>query len=148
MSKEYYLKISPHNHTTRYSECSSISALDIVRYSARANLDGIIITEHDCQWSDEDIAQLRKEALKMQICSPDFMIFAGREVTAVANGKHAHALVFGYRGDIPVDMDLRELCRQVHRQNAVVILAHPGRNGKKGIEDFWEYPADGIEYYS
>lgn len=148
MENQNYRRISLHNHSTTYSDCSGISALDIIRHSARAKLDGVVLTEHDHLWEDEELSELRQKAIREKLCNPDFMIFAGREVTAVANGKTAHALVFGYKGEIPVGMDLTQLCGQVHGQNAAIILAHPGRNSGRRVEDFWRYPADGAEYFS
>ena len=125
-------RISPHNHTAAYSGCSEISPLNLIAGSAQAGLHGLIVTEHNHLWDSEELSQLKQRAVREKLCPPDFLLFAGREVTATAGGKTAHALVFGYNGNIPVGMDLTALCNYVHDRNGVIVLAHPCRNsGKK-----------------
>jgi len=51
-----------HCHTTRYSECSVMSPSALVRQARKIGLDGVCITEHDVAWSDDELAELRREA--------------------------------------------------------------------------------------
>lgn len=50
------ITIDLHVHTSRYSLCSHLSPQDLVRPAPKSGVDGIVITEHDWQWTCREIS--------------------------------------------------------------------------------------------
>ena len=59
------MEIDLHIHTNRYSGCSNLDPLALVRRARRIGLDGIALTEHGIRWTDEDIAARTSYAVKI-----------------------------------------------------------------------------------
>ncbi|MFC1730563.1 hypothetical protein ACFL6I_09520 [candidate division KSB1 bacterium] len=139
------IKLSLHNHTTRYSDCSSLEPWELMAYAVRAKYDGVAITEHCYQWTENELKELKELAIRKGYCSEDFLLFSGQEVYC-SNGHEGyhHALVFGFRENITYEPRLEDLCSLVHSEGGIVILAHPLKH-KDRIDNFWEYDADGVE---
>ena len=115
-----------HLHTSRHS-LDSIMAPELMVQRARAiGLDGVVITEHDWLWTEEELAQLRQSA-------PGVIVLAGIEVSA----RQGHFLAYGVSNPfaVPHGIGVAELCREVHRQGGAIVAAHPYR---------WNQPFDGI----
>ena len=110
-----------HIHTRRHSPDSLIDPLDLVRRARELGLDGIVITEHDYRWPQEELEELRAAA-------PDLVILSGVEVS----GRHGHVLVYGAAdlSGIGPGIGWAELCREVRRQGGVALAAHPNRFGQ------------------
>ena len=49
-------------HTRRYSPDSDIDPFDLVRRAREVGLDGIVITEHDRLWPEDELEELRRAA--------------------------------------------------------------------------------------
>ncbi len=109
-----------HVHTGRYSQCAeAVDPYRIEEYALRVGLDGVVLTDHDVLWEEEEVVLLRQRC-------PSILIFRGIEVSALG----AHLVIIGlddgglfHRG-IPV----AEACSIAHRNAACVILAHPFRD--------------------
>src|SRR2546423_15273689 len=56
------VKFDLHMHTRRYSPDSEIDPFDLVRRAREVGLDGIVITEHDRLWPEDELEELRKAA--------------------------------------------------------------------------------------
>jgi predicted metal-dependent phosphoesterase TrpH len=84
-------------------------------------LDGVVITEHDFLWPENELEELRRAA-------PDLVLLAGIEVST----RQGHFLVYGVTDPfrVPHGIDVAELCREVHRQGGAVVAAHPYRWGQ------------------
>ena len=54
------ISIDLHVHTSRYSFCSHISPEELIRLAPERGIDGIVITEHDWQWTNEEIKNLQE----------------------------------------------------------------------------------------
>ena len=115
------MKFDLHLHTSRHSPDSVTDPFDLLRSARRAGLDGVVLTEHDYWWPDEELAELRAFA-------PDLVILSGMEVT----GRGGDVLVYGitdpsvfFRGILWVD-----LVREVHKQGGAAVAAHPNRWGQ------------------
>lgn len=115
------MKFDLHLHTSRHSPDSVTDPFDLLRSARRAGLDGVVLTEHDYWWPDDELAELRAFA-------PDLVILSGMEVT----GRGGDVLVYGitdpsvfFRGIGWVD-----LVREVHKQGGAAVAAHPNRWGQ------------------
>jgi predicted metal-dependent phosphoesterase TrpH len=101
----------------------------------------VVITEHDWLWTDEELADLRREA-------EGLVVLAGLEVSA----REGHFLAYGVSDPfaLPRGIGVAELCREVHQQGGAVVAAHPFRWGQpfdEILED--EQPElDGMELMS
>jgi predicted metal-dependent phosphoesterase TrpH len=116
------MKFDLHMHTSRHSPDSFIAPLELVRRAAEVGLDGVVITEHDYLWPEEELRELCEAA-------PGLVVLSGVEVT----GRDGDLLVYGVtdpfslrRGTPWVD-----LCREAHRQGGVAVAAHPYRWGQR-----------------
>lgn len=115
------MKFDLHMHTRRHSPDSVTDPLDLLRSARRAGLDGVVLTEHDYFWPDEELAELRAFA-------PDLVILSGMEVT----GRGGDVLVYGITDPtaLPRGIGWVELVREVHRQGGAAVAAHPNRWGQ------------------
>jgi predicted metal-dependent phosphoesterase TrpH len=114
-------KFDHHLHTSRHSPDSIISPPVLIECARAAGLDGVVITEHDYQWTPDELADLaaRAEGLK---------VFAGAEVSAI----EGHFLVYGLP-DLelaPCGIGLGNLLEVVRRHDAAIVAAHPFRWGQ------------------
>ncbi len=63
------MKFDHHLHTARHSPDSVIDPLDLVESAREIGLDGLVITEHDYQWDDEELAELAAAGRSRSACS-------------------------------------------------------------------------------
>jgi predicted metal-dependent phosphoesterase TrpH len=115
------MRFDLHMHTTRHSPDSDMDPLVLVRRAQEIGLDGVVITEHDWLWTEDELEELRTAA-------PGLVVLGGVEVSA----RQGHFLAYGIRDPfaIPRNIGVAELCKEVHRQNGVVVAAHPFRWGQ------------------
>jgi predicted metal-dependent phosphoesterase TrpH len=115
------MKFDLHMHTRRYSPDSATDPRDLVKAAIDAGLDGIVITEHDCLWPEQELEELRALA-------PGLVILGGVEVT----GRGGDMLCYGVSdlSALPRGIPWGELCREVHRQGGAAVAAHPNRWGQ------------------
>jgi len=135
------MKFDLHMHTSRHSPDSITDPFDLVRSAIAAGLDGIVITEHDYWWPDEELEVLRSAA-------PELVILSGIEVTA----RGGDMLCYGIADPFALTRGIAwpELCREVHRQGGAAVAAHPNRWGQpfeKIVKD-QKPELDGIEVMS
>src|SRR5262245_60263870 len=104
------MKFDLHIHTRRHSPDAATDPLELVEAAVAAGLDGIVITEHDYMWTEEELIELRE-------AEPRLVILAGVEVT----GRGGDVLCYGITEPfaLPRGMPWGELCREVHRQGGV-----------------------------
>lgn len=135
------MKFDLHLHTRRHSPDSVTDPLDLLRAAEAAGLDGVVLTEHDYQWPDEELAELRAAA-------PGLVVLAGVEVTA----RGGDVLCYGVTDPfaLPRGIGWRELVREVHRQGGAAVAAHPNRWGQPFEKVLADSGAelDGIEVMS
>ena len=115
-------KIDHHLHTTRYSPDSLIDPEDLIRWAMIAGLDAVVITEHDVQWPEDELAEINAQA------GGDLVILSGAEVSA----REGHFLVYGLPdlGEAPPGVRLADLIKAVRRYNGAIVAAHPFRWGQ------------------
>ena len=112
------MKFDLHMHTRRYSPDSEIDPFDLVRRARDVGLDGIVITEHDRLWPDDELDELRRAA-------PGLVVLGGVEVS----GRGGDLLCYGVRDltNLRRGMPWGALCREVDRQGGATVAAHPFR---------------------
>lgn len=115
------MKFDLHLHTCRHSPDSVTDPFDLLRSAVAAGLDGVVLTEHDYWWPDDELEELRAAA-------PELVVLAGVEVT----GRGGDVLVYGITDPFPLRKGIAwpDLCREVHRQGGVAVAAHPNRWGQ------------------
>ncbi len=111
-------RIDHHIHTTRYSPDSVMDPIELVERAKAVGLSGVGITEHDCLWPEDELAEL-------QAAAGDLLVLAGVEVSAL----EGHFLVYGLKSldGIEPGISLRRLIAIVHRAEAAIVAAHPYR---------------------
>jgi predicted metal-dependent phosphoesterase TrpH len=135
------MKFDLHLHTSRHSPDSVTDPFDLLRSARSAGLDGIVLTEHDYVWPEEELDELRAAV-------PDLVILSGVEVSARGGDVLVYGLPEPYAP--PRGINWAELCRIVHRQGGVAVAAHPNRWGQP-FESLLQEPGvqlDGIEVLS
>lgn len=112
------MKFDLHMHTRRYSPDSDIDPFDLVRRAQDVGLDGIVITEHDRLWPEDELDELRRAA-------PGLVVLGGVEVS----GRNGDLLCYGVTdlANLRRGMPWGELCREVIGQGGASVAAHPYR---------------------
>ncbi len=120
------MKIDHHLHTSRHSPDSCIRPEVLLRRAREVGLDGVVITDHDFLWPDDEVADLAALA-------PDLLVLSGAEISA----REGHFLVFGlpHLGDVGPGIPLADLVRVVRGHEGAIVAAHPYR---------WEQDFDAI----
>ncbi len=105
-----------HVHTTAYSTCANMSPHEMAERAREVGLDGVVITEHNVIWSDEEMAELRDRF-------PDLVFFRGVEVSA----KGHHVLLYGITdfSGFEARMPVQDVVAEAHNRGAVAVWAHP-----------------------
>lgn len=133
--------IDMHVHTDRYSACSHMSPEAMAQTAMAQRLDGIVITEHDTLWSQDEV-----QALQAQY--PSLRILRGIEVSTA----QGHALSYGLAEEDTASfyphMPLADLTHIVHDVGGIVILAHPTRFEDDIPNEVYDAGIDGVEALS
>lgn len=134
------MRIDIHVHTSTYSPCGRSTPDEMIRRAMALGLDGLVLTEHNVLWPDDELERLRARY-------PGIRLFGGIEVTSEAGD---HYLVYGTRDGACIRQGLpgEEIVRGVHARGGVVVLAHPYRYGPGVPAWLEEWPVDGIEICS
>lgn len=106
--------IDMHIHTT-FSPCSIISIPYLLRRAKEVSLDGICITDHNTVASKYVFENISDN---LGLC-----VIIGIEYTT----PKGDFLIFGPVDHIPEGLDTQQLIRWVHKQDGVIIAAHPFR---------------------
>lgn len=116
------MKFDLHMHTTRHSPDSSMDPFVLVERALQIGLEGIVITEHDWLWTEEELDELRAAA-------PGLVVMAGIEVST----RQGHFLAYGVKNPFSIGKGIHvaDLCREMHRQGGAVVAAHPFRFGQR-----------------
>jgi predicted metal-dependent phosphoesterase TrpH len=115
------MKFDHHLHTARHSPDSTIDPEELIEYALEIGLHGVVITEHDYQWAEDEVAELAAEAAPLRV-------FSGVEVSAI----EGHFLVYGLPSldEVYPGIDLSRLLEIVRRHEAAIVGAHPFRWGQ------------------
>ncbi len=137
------IRIDLHLHTLRHSPCSTIEPDRLIKQAVKVGLDGLVITEHQYQWSEAELAELADKAN-----APGFLLLAGFEYTS----RQGDILMYGLR---PAEANgfvsgwpPSQAIRMARERGAVCIAAHPTRAGMGFDEAILSLPLDAIEVQS
>jgi predicted metal-dependent phosphoesterase TrpH len=111
--------IDLHNHTLPLSIDSGLRPEALIDRARERGLDGICLTEHDRPWPADKLARLRDRT--------GFLILGGCEVTT----QIGHVLAVGLRAVLPAFHRLDALRAAADQDGAVLIAAHPLRDGQR-----------------
>ncbi len=137
------LLIDLHMHTRRHSRCSGIDEYALIEEAARKGLDGIVITEHHYQWSQDEIDELVATS-----SVPNFLVLAGFEYSS----SKGDILIYGLEPEqveafVPGG-DPEAMLKQAQDWGAACIAAHPTRAAVPFDERITRMPFDGLEVQS
>lgn len=111
--------IDLHNHTIPLSIDSGLRAEKLIELARRRGLDAILLTEHDRLWDAEALARVRGLG--------DLIVLAGCEVTTQVG----HVIAIGLSAFRTEFHDLATLRRAADADGAILIAAHPLRDGQR-----------------
>jgi predicted metal-dependent phosphoesterase TrpH/aminoglycoside phosphotransferase (APT) family kinase protein len=129
-----------HCHTAEHSDCSHVSAAELVQSNFEQGLNGTVLTDHHYLWPLQEIRGLRN-----RVKVPDhYLILAGQEVETRELG---HVLVFGADRSLEPGSSLVDI--RTRFPNAAIVWAHPYRDenipsGKKLLHPL----IDGVEIFN
>ncbi len=110
------MRIDIHVHTSEHSADAGLPAVQIVDRAIRAGLDGIIFTDHDYCWTDDEIRSLRRDVPE------SFLILSGAEKMF----PELHLLLYGIPGGpLPELGTATEYSRYAGQLGGFTVVAHP-----------------------
>jgi predicted metal-dependent phosphoesterase TrpH len=129
------MRIDLHVHTSKYSHCAKATPEEMIDAAVRAGLDGIVLTEHDHLWSQEELARLQNQT--------PLRLLRGIEVST----KQGHFLAYGiqHSDGLYKGMSVLELAKRVHERNGVLVMAHPCRYNDEIPQEIYNVELDGVE---
>ncbi len=137
------LYIDLHVHTKRHSTCSAIAPDRLVKQAVNAGLSGLVITEHQYQWSEPELDELRNMS-----GAPGLLVLAGFEYTS----KRGDILIYGLEKPdadaFPPGLAPDEALELAAGLGGVCVAAHPTRAGMGFDEAIFSLPFNAIEVAS
>jgi 3',5'-nucleoside bisphosphate phosphatase len=130
-----------HCHTSEYSACSHVNAIELIKRAHSMGAQAIVITDHHYQWNDDDLAKIKKES-----GLPDhFYVLAGEEFKTTDYGD---ILIYGLKETLKKqELSLEEVRKMF--PDVAIIWAHPYRHSKIPKKEKLLNPLlDGIEIFS
>ena len=137
------LLIDLHVHTKRYSPCSAVPPERLVSQAVKAGLDGLVITEHHRQWSDDELALLVEQST-----APGFVLLSGMEYTSGQGDLLIFGLEAGQANGFEPWLSPEEAVRRAIDLGGVCVAAHPTRTGMGFDERLLTLPLAAIEVRS
>ena len=137
------LCIDLHVHTRLHSSCSHIDPPALIRQGVKAGLDGLVITEHQYQWTPEEL-----EALVAGADAPGFLVLAGFEYSSTQGDVLIYGLPASAVSLFKPGMPPEQAVRLAHDLGGTCVAAHPTRAGMGFDERIASMPLDAIEVQS
>ncbi|NLY29523.1 MAG: PHP domain-containing protein [Firmicutes bacterium] len=134
------MRFDLHTHTNRYSGCARATPEEMMEGAVKQGLDGVVITEHDIIWSEDEIREL-------QSSYPQLTILRGIEVHT-ASGEDV--IVFGITDTSLFHryMDDAALKEIIEKYQGAAILAHPYRYRDEVSPEVLNLPLHAVEIAS
>ncbi len=111
-----------HCHTSEYSACSHVNAVELITRAFETGIQTIVITDHHYQWNDKDLTDIKKQTGLPEY----FNVLAGQEFKTSDFGD---ILIYGLKETIKKQsLSLKDV-RDKYPQ-AAIIWAHPFRHDK------------------
>lgn len=125
-----------------------MSAEELIAHAVSLKLDGVVITDHHYQWPQAEL-----DAIARRIGVRDLVVLSAHEVTTLdpRTGHHGgDLLIFGAPPECvqPMWTPYPEVCARAREHSALIIAAHPYREGA-GIGDrVLTMDIDGLEVFN
>ncbi|MBI4596694.1 MAG: hypothetical protein HY730_10040 [Candidatus Tectomicrobia bacterium] len=133
------MRLDIHVHTSERSPCSFVPAREAINRAKESQLDGLILTDHNYTWRQDDLDKLREDSDR------GLLILSGQEY----DGCGQHFLVFGLPIVSGIFLNPQDLVQAVHDQGGMIIVAHPFDPPIRwNLERIKEMGFDGIELYN
>ncbi len=122
---------------------------ELIERCVELEVHGLIVTDHHYQWPQAELDDVARKA-----GAGGLVILGGYEVTTVDpdTGRHAgDILVFGAPESVaPLEIwtPYDEACRRGHEIGALLISAHPFREGMGAGDRVYHMDIDGIEIFN
>lgn len=114
--------IDMHCHTLDHSYDGKVPARDIVAKLHSLGFSGLVITDHNYVWPEEELAQLRAECG----LGESFLILSGQEVRTAMNGiTYGDLLVYGLKESLPDDTSPLQIFSLIEHSAAFCTAPHP-----------------------
>ncbi len=111
-----------HCHTSEYSACSHVNAVELIQKAFSVGLQAIVITDHHYQWNDEDLKKIKEKAGVPET----FAVLSGQEFKS---SDYGDVLVYGVKDTIKKQsLTVKELREKF--PDAAIVWAHPYRHNK------------------
>jgi predicted metal-dependent phosphoesterase TrpH len=137
------LLIDLHLHTRRHSRCSSIDEYALIQQAVDRGLDGVVITEHHYQWSQDELDELIATA-----DAPNFLVLTGFEYTSAKGDMLIYGLEPEQVEAFEPGRDPEAMLQQALDWGAACIAAHPTRAEVPFDERIADMPFHGLEVQS
>jgi predicted metal-dependent phosphoesterase TrpH len=137
------LRIDLHVHTQLHSPCSRIDPEQLVHQAVRAGLHGLVVTEHQYQWSEQDLAVLMNRSGEL-----GFVLLTGIEYWSGQGDLLFYGLSQDQAMGLQKGLPPEEAVRLVHEMGGTCIAAHPTRAGMGFDERIATLSLDAIEVRS
>ncbi len=113
--------IDCHLHTSRYSPCSNLSPFQACELALERGLQALVITEHQIQWSPQEIKELQR-------FFPDIALYSGLEVT-LEQGTDVVIITRNQSLELDPGIPLQEVLSVLgpDREASFIFLAHAFR---------------------
>jgi len=137
------LQIDLHVHTSRYSPCSRLDPGRLISQAVKVGLDGVVITEHHHQWSQEEL-----DTLVSRSDAPWFLLLSGFEYSSTKGDMLVYGLDPRHTASFQPGWTPRRALEHAQGLGAACIAAHPTRRGFGFHEDLLSLPFSAIEVCS
>lgn len=139
-----------HSHSSEHSACSHVSAEELIDTAIERGLAGMVVTDHHYQWPRAEL-----QAIAERLKPGAIVMLSAYELTTAdrPNGKQKHAgdlLIYGAPDGSEMELwtPYKEACARAREQNALIISAHPFREGAGAGERIFDMDIDGIEIFN
>jgi predicted metal-dependent phosphoesterase TrpH len=114
--------VDMHCHTSDHSHDGKVSALEIVQRLVELQFAGVVFTDHNYTWPEEELAELRHLAG----LPGDFLLFSGQEVRTAREGvTHGDLLVYGPKVHLPDGTPPADVIRLAREAGGFCTAPHP-----------------------
>jgi 3',5'-nucleoside bisphosphate phosphatase len=130
-----------HCHTSEYSACSHVNAVELIKRAYDLGMQAIVITDHHYEWNNMDLTEVKQRAGVDDI----FNVLAGQELHT---SDYGDILIYGAKETIKRQKLTLDEIREKYPE-AAIIWAHPYRQNKiPDPEKLLNPLLDGIEVFN
>jgi len=137
-----------HSHTREHSACSIMAVEALLARAHELGLAGVIVTDHHYQWPPEEL-----QIIADRVTGGRLVALSAFEVTTSDPHQGGHAgdlLIFGMPASATLGIwtPYEEACAKAREYDALIIAAHPFREGMGAGDRIFQMDIDGIEIYN